>query len=292
VPNSTLDDVRVARTAAAQWGVLSLDELRACGLSKREVAVRAKAGRLHPIHRGVYGVGHPNLPLEGRFLAATKACGPHAVVSHFSAAVLWGIFTWEERLIEITAPTPRRHPGLRTHRTANPLLNAAVVHRGIPVTTPTRTLKDLAITLPEPGLKRAVRQAQTLRLVNHHDLLTGPRRLTRILAAAPAPTRSVLEDTVLDLILSGGLQHPDVNVPLHIGARTVIPDFRWPARHLIVEADGAAYHDHPLARDDDADRQALLEAHGERVLRVTWEQAISRPAQTLARLRAAGAPLD
>ena len=92
-------------------------------------------------------------------------------------------------------------------------------------------------------------------------------RLRAILADGPAPTRSELEDVVLDLILRGGLPGPDVNVPLILGGRRVIPDFRWPDRQLVVEADGAAWHDDPLARDADAERQALLEAHGERVLR-------------------------
>jgi very-short-patch-repair endonuclease len=95
---------------------------------------------------------------------------------------------------------------------------------------------------------------------------------------------------VLDLMLSRGLVHPDVNVRLVISGR-VVPDFRWPEQRLVVEADGAAWHDGELAREDDAERQALLEAYGERVLRVTWDQAITRPGQTLARIRAAGAPL-
>ena len=73
-------------------------------------------------------------------------------------------------------------------------------------------------------------------------------------------------------------------------AQRVIPDFRWPQRRLIVEADGARWHDGELARADDSERQALLEAHGERVLRITWHQAVREPEQTLARVRAAGAP--
>jgi very-short-patch-repair endonuclease len=76
-----------------------------------------------------------------------------------------------------------------------------------------------------------------------------------------------------------------------LDGRRVVPDFRWPAQRLVVEADGAAWHEHKLAREDDAERQALLEAHGERVVRVTWKQTISRPSQTLVRLRAAGAPV-
>jgi very-short-patch-repair endonuclease len=75
-----------------------------------------------------------------------------------------------------------------------------------------------------------------------------------------------------------------------LAALAAVPDFRWSAQRLVVEADGAAWHDHRLAREADAERQAILEAHGERVLRVTWEQAVAQPAQTLSRLRAAGAP--
>ena len=68
------------------------------------------------------------------------------------------------------------------------------------------------------------------------------------------------------------------------------PDVRWPRERLVIEADGAAWHDNRIAREDDAERQALLEAHGERVVRVTWEQAVARAGETLARFRAAGAP--
>jgi very-short-patch-repair endonuclease len=100
----------------------------------------------------------------------------------------------------------------------------------------------------------------------------------------------VLEDVVLDLMLAGGLAHPDVNRAMVLGTRTVIPDFRWPDQHLVVEADGAAWHSGAVARVEEAARQALLEAHGERVIRVSWAQAVSRPAETLARIRHAGTP--
>jgi very-short-patch-repair endonuclease len=172
-------------------------------------------------------------------------------------------------------------------------------HMGIPVTTPARTLLDLASILPYRPLRRAVRQALSLRLVNVTQLnetlgrsgrRRGVRTLRQILATGPAPTRSELEDVVLDLILRGGLAHPDINRPLLIDGRRVIPDFRWPDQRLVVEADGAAWHENALARADDAERQALLEAHGERVVRVTWNQALTQPSKTLARLQSAGAP--
>jgi very-short-patch-repair endonuclease len=122
----------------------------------------------------------------------------------------------------------------------------------------------------------------------------GPKRgtanLARVVATGPAPTRSELEDAVLDLIIGGGLAHPQVNRAISVNGRTVAPDFRWPAERVVIEADGARWHDHQLAREDDRERQAILEAHGERVVRVTWDQAIRHRSQTLARIRQAGAP--
>ena len=241
------------------------------------------------------------MPLEGLFLAAVKACGREAVLSHTSAAALWGILKYERRRPDVTVlgDWAGRHPGIRAHRTALLTSKDARTHKGIRVTSPARTLVDLAPSLTYRGLRRAVRQAQGMHLASHRELVEtvtrlGPRRgsrnLRRIIATGPAPTRSELEDVVLDLILHGGFQHPDVNKPMVLNGRRVVPDFRWPKRPLVIEADGAAWHENQLAREDDAERQALLEAHGEQVLRVTWEQAIVRPGQTLTRIRAAGAP--
>jgi very-short-patch-repair endonuclease len=227
-----------------------------------------------------------------------KACGPTAVLSHFSAAALYGLARWDGRFPEVTVTSKRAHRGIRTHRSS--MLEAPDIarHRGIPVTSPARTVVDLAATFPYKPLRRAVREAQRS-LVSIRQILEtlgrlGPRRgtanLTKILATGPAPSRSELEDTVLDLLLSAGFEHPDVNVPLAIDGHRVIPDFRWPTRRLVIEADGAAWHDNRLAREDDAERQALLEAHGERVIRVTRTQAVTRRTETVERIRAAGAP--
>ena len=281
--------------------MLSIEELRACGLEDQAVGVRVRNGRLHRLHLGVYAVGHANPPLEGLLLAAVKACGPGAVLSHVSAAVLWELLPGEPRVIDVTVRTSgiRRPAGLRVHRSSTLDARDVVRHRGIALTSPVRTLVDLAAVVDERSLRRAVREAQARRRASLADILDalgrlGPRRgsrkLANIVATGPAPTRSVLEDVVLDLLLSGGLAHPDVNVPLVLEGRRIVPDFRWPESKLVVEADGAAWHDHKLAREDDAERQALLERHGERVLRVTWEQAVARPEQTLARIRRAGAP--
>lgn len=291
-------DVEAARLAAEEWGVLSLEELRRCGLSPGMVAARAGRGRLHRLHQGVYAVGHTSVPLEGRFLAAVKACGSGAVLSHVSAAALWGILEWDGRHAEVTVKdtTPRVHAGIRIHRTRFLDTKDVQRRRGVPVTSPARTALDLCSQLRDHPARGAARRAVSKGLLSLADLLEilqhqgrrpGARRLRRIVAAAPAPTRTELEDLVLDLILEAGLEPPQVNVPMRLDGRRVIPDFRWPQRRLIVEADGRAWHDNKLAREDDAERQALLEAHGERVVRVTWGQAVSRRAETIRRLQAA-----
>ena len=110
-----------------------------------------------------------------------------------------------------------------------------------------------------------------------------------IVAAGPAPTRTEFEDVLLDLVLTT-FEPPQVNPKLTIAGRTIYPDLRWPAQRLCVEADSRTWHSGELAQIEDAERQALLEAHGERVIRITWRQAVAHPRQTIARLTAAGAP--
>jgi very-short-patch-repair endonuclease len=299
--DATRPDVRLARLASNQWGIVDLDELRRCGLSEQAVLRRVRSGRVHPLYNRVFAVGHTNLPQQARILAAVKACGPEAFASRHSSGELYRIVALGDRRpdVLVLGATTRRHEGIRVHRTTR--LEPRDVSRcqGIPTTSVARTVVDLAADLTYAQLRRATREAQAQRLVSLPQLVEtlarlrpcrGAVNLARILAAGPAPTRSELEDVVLDLMLRGGLRRPDVNVPIRVGGRRVVPDFRWPEQRLVVEADGAKWHDGELAREDDAERQALLEAAGERVLRVRWEQAVCRETQTLARLRAAGAP--
>jgi len=290
-------DLRIAILAAEQEGVVSTLQLHDLGLDDAAIRRRVQRGYLHRVHHGVYAVGHTAISLNGRFRAAVLACGDTAVLSRYSAGAVDGYLTWDDRLIQVTivGSGARQHEGIRIHRART--LDPRDVRRNltIPRTSVARTLLDLADALSDQGLRRAVRQAQALNLVSVRqiaDVLTrangrrGARRLAALIADGPAPTRSDLEDIVLGLIASAGLQRPQINKRLG----RVYPDLRWPAQRLTVECDGAAWHDSKLAREDDAERQARLEACGERVVRVTWGQALEQPRQTVARLLAAGAP--
>src|SRR5207342_1484698 len=110
------------------------------------------------VHRGVYAVGHPLLTVEGRWMAAVLASGAGAVLSHRSAAMLWGLRRTDRTAIEVTARAcGRGRAGLQRHRG---LLAAdeVTVHRGIPVTTVSRTLLDLAAVLDAHQFARAVNE--------------------------------------------------------------------------------------------------------------------------------------
>jgi hypothetical protein len=151
-------------------------------------------------------------------------------------------------------------------------------------------LIDLSHTMPPDPLRRAVREAMALKRVTLKELVGGSRALREIVADGYVPTQSEFEDAVHDLLKAGGIQLPDVGKVISVDGRWTKPDFRWPQPRLILEADGAQWHDHKLAKEDDATRQARLEAAGERVIRVRWRQLIDDPRQTLARLQSAGAP--
>jgi hypothetical protein len=161
----------------------------------------------------------------------------------------------------------------RVHRTAALADRDRRRFNGIPVTSPARTLLDLAARLDGQPLRSAVRRAQGNHRVNVREICEvlarlGPRRSSRrlatVIAEGPAPTRSVLEDVVFDPILRGGFARPDVISRCASMAAAWRLTSAGSDQRLIVEADGGPWHKAPVAERDDAERQALLEAHGER----------------------------
>jgi hypothetical protein len=272
--SATTPDLRAAKLAAGQWGVVTTAELYGCGFTRRVVQVRVRQGILHPLYLAVFAWGHPNIPTEGRWLAAVKACGDLAVLSHYSAAALHGLVTWDGRPFDITAPSKHSHPRIKAHRSKS---IERMMLKGIPVTPKLRTVIDLARVADEKTVKRALRQAK----FSPAELERLPRR---VLGLGPQPTRSPLEDRVYDFIVKSGLEPPLANPLYRLPTRTVIPDLHWPHLRLIVEVDSVEWHDDPLARRADAERQADLEAAGERVLRVT-NADMRNPPHVIARLR-------
>jgi predicted transcriptional regulator of viral defense system len=249
------NDIDIAGLAASQHGVVSRLQLRALGLSVAAIDHRVRAGRLHLVHRSVYAVGHRALTVEGRWLAAVLAAGSDAVLSHGSAAAAWGLRPSGVSPIHVTIPRSpgraRRH-GIRLHRSRTLAIEDTTIHRGIPITTPARTLVDLSRTLKGRPLEHAIDRADQLRLVDFQDLRqANSASLQAVLSRySSAPTRSELEVRFLRLCDTYGIPRPETNTRIE----GIEVDFVWRDARLIVEVDGYAYHRSPSAFERDRER--------------------------------------
>ncbi|MGH2980118.1 MAG: DUF559 domain-containing protein [Solirubrobacterales bacterium] len=288
-------DEAVAWLAARQHGVVARAQLVAAGASESAIRHRVARKRLHPVHRNVYAAGHPLLLPLARYMAAVLACGEGAVLSHRSAAELWGLLAAGSTSIEVTTPClgMRPKPGIAVRRSRCLHRDQTTACETIPCTTPARTLVDLAGVEPPRRLRRALEQSLVLRLFDLRaiDLALersagrrGTGTLRRLLADVydePPVTRSELERRFLELVREAKLPHPVVN-GLVEGYEV---DFHWPARRLVVETDGRAAHGHALAFHRDRRRDLDLESAGWRVLRVTWHQVVEKPQRLTVLLR-------
>jgi hypothetical protein len=281
-------DGAVAELARRQHGVVSRAQLVALGLGADAVDWRVRRRRLHRVHKAVYAVGHEGLTQRGRFMAAVLACGEGAALSHFSAAVLWEILADRKWPIHVTAAARRRVPGVRVHR--GRLQGERVRRDGVVVTTPARTLIDLADVAPRRLLERAIDEAEYLRLdtaglAPRHGR-SGRRVLASVLevhTAGSTRTRSELEEMFLGLCERHQIPHPEVNV----GIEGHECDFVWREQRLIVETDGGAAHGTRRAREWDRVRDAELLLAGWRVIRVTWMRLLNAPDEVAAQVAGA-----
>jgi very-short-patch-repair endonuclease len=279
-------DRAIAEVAARQHGIVDRGQLLRIGLSSSAIGRRVAAGRLHPRHPGVYAVGHAVVSAAGVRWAAVLACGPGAVLSHVSAACAWCMLLRESAVVEVTVGRDgsRSRAGIRTHRRA---LAADDVTElvGLPITTPGRTLLDLAASdMRGRALERVVDQAERMRLADfgevgelleRHRGAPGSRSLKTVLARyanGDVDTRSALEDLVVELCDEHGIMRPAGNVVVEGWVR----DLFWPHAGLVVEVDSYAYHRSPGAMADDRERDVSLTLAGIRSLRFTGEQVRRR----------------
>jgi len=281
-------DLRIAALAERQHGVAATRQLRALGLTHDDIRYRTAAGRLHRIHQGVYAVGYRKLTPHGHRMAAVLAYGREAVLSHQTAAALWGIGqpSWK---IHVTTPrTKRSRPGIRAHTA---LLHAedGTIRDGIPVTSVARTIIDLAPHRDENGVANLIEDADRKEVLDFSALeraiarrprAAGVVRLRAVLAdyRGPADTRSKLERHFRAFIARNRLPEPQYNVL--VAGLTV--DVYWPQWKLVVELDSRDYHANLSAFERDRVRDAILQKAGFRVLRVTSKRLDNEPAAVLA----------
>jgi hypothetical protein len=284
-------DAAIARIAVRQHGNVTRLALLRLGLDDHAIRHRVKGGRLHRVHWGVYSVGRPPAtPLE-RAAAAVLACGSGAILSHGSAAALWGLQKiWREPL-HVTVPGDRRPPRIRVHRSTRLIRRDVRTQLGIRVSSPARTVLDCAPELSDRALTRMVQDARLAGYLNERQLADviarfprhpGAQRLKPSVEVTGPPTRSGFEDDFLAFCESFGLPRPRVNA--RVAGYEV--DALFEAEQLIVELDGWAFHADRDAFERDRDRDADTLAAGCATVRITWERMRRAPAHEAARLQA------
>lgn len=292
-------DAVVAAVAARQHGVIARDQALDAGVTRNRIARRLNGGRWERMHRSVYRIAGSPPSWEQRLIAAWLAVGPHAVVSHRSALRLFGAPSdagSEPIEFQVTG-SPHRIPGITVHRT--PKLSRAdrVRHRGFVVTSPARTLIDVAAVLPERDL------AEALDDFLRRELVTIPRLMRRMQALphrngapvlrelatsrrGPAVPMSVFETRLFEALRRAGLPLPVPQYRIRAGGRRFVLDFAYPDLLLGLEADSRRYHADPVGWDYDLERRTALTLAGWVTLHVGWAALDKEPGKVVAAVTA------
>lgn len=281
--------------ARRQHGVVASRQLAGLGIGPATVRGMVEAGQLLAVRRDVYATGHAPLQRRDLWMAAVLACGQGALLSHESAACLWGL-AGHRHLLDVTAPGGRqgvrRRAGIRLHRCR--------IHpedrrerNGIPVTSVARTLFDFAEVVHPERLRHAWEEADRLKLLRLREMEEVAERgygrralkpIRRLLAAAKAPAegRSPLEQRFHAFCQDHRLPEPVRNV--HVLGREV--DALWPDAKLVVELDSWEHHGHRAAFERDRAREPAFLVAGYRTIRVTSRRLDHEAAQLAAEIRA------
>lgn len=287
-------EATIAELAARQHGRVARWQLLQLGLGEDAIDYRLRRSRFHVLCPGVYAVGHAATTREGRWMAAVLVGGPGAALGGFAGGAHWGMVRNAPALTDVTVPRNRANrPGLRFHRVVLPSDEVTVRH-GIPITTPPRTLFDMAAALPLPRhadkpprrLEAALNEAEVLRLWDElsldHLLARYPgHRGTRAIRlalelrrAGATRTRSDLEDEFVVFVDEFQFRRPELNVPFKLGGRMIEIDAMWRAERIAVELDSRGFHDTAAAFESDRRRDRQLTALGWRPVRITWKHVL------------------
>ena len=295
MPREVAADRSAARIAASQHGMITSAQLEQSGFGPNTLTRRVEGEWLVRVHIGVYRLG----PFGGPFadeMAALLACGERAVISHWSAA---GVLALRARPIapvdiSVVGGLSGKRPGIRPHRASSLPPSDVVLRHGLRITTPARTLLDLAAVVSRNTLERLTEEAQVQRLVSSRELAAvvrrsagrpGVARLRAVLDFIDEPlfTRSEGEKRLRDLCRSYALPMPRTNVK-RAGWEV---DAVWDDQRLVVEVDGRQFHDTGASFERDRRKDADLLLAGYRVLRITWRRLTREPEQVIATIAAA-----
>lgn len=290
-------DERIGQVAELQRGRITREQLRAAGITDSVTKYLIATGRLIREYQCVYRV-RPAIPVPlGRETAALLACGSNAFLSHASAAAVWKLCDPSAGPVHVTVlrDRHRKTPGIRGHRSGCLCPRDVRVERGLPVTSPARTLLDLAATLTVKELERELDEALTVLSIVRPDELAdvlrrgsghrGTRTLRRLLERRTRDTitQSEAERLFLALVRKAGLPEPETQVPL-AGYRV---DFLWRHERVVFEIDGYRFHTSRSAFDRDRRKDLALKQAGFDPNRVSRDQVKNEPLLVLAQVAGA-----
>lgn len=279
---------RAGQVAARQYGVISFSQLLDCGFSRSGIQRAVAAGLLIPIHRGVFALGYPPSDRRGVLLAATIAVGAPSCVSFSTAGEYLRLLPGTASPIDVTVPrgAGRSRRSVRIHRAAIDRDERRIV-KGVPCTTPSRTIIDIAASSPH-RLEGVIKDAgghgmlevrTILDLLDRHPRRPGCRLLRMLLGAnraLPVFTRSELERRTYELCVAESIEPPMMNVPIDADGGPYEVDCVWIRQRLILECD-SKWHDNPITAARDAVRDQALTLAGWRVVRMRWLQIVDAP---------------
>jgi very-short-patch-repair endonuclease len=291
-------DRAVADLAQRQHAVVSRRQLLALGMGRRAIAGRLERGQLHEVFRGVYVVGVCRISRHGRWMAAVLACGDGAVLSHRSAGRLWRLLPLAGEWVDVTCPEAEvERKGIIGHRSRF-RDDEWLVHDAIPVTSPFRTIFDLAAVLEMRELERAFHEAEVREvrdrvslpmLLERYPGRRGTRKVQALLESRrPAMiTRNDFEEAFVALVDRYAIRRPRMNADLAIRGRFFEIDALWEDERVAVELDSREVHGTRKKFESDRLRDRILIAEGWRTMRITWRQLQEEPEEIAMDLRQA-----
>ena len=279
-------DERIAAVAAHQRGRIARRQLEAIGISSSSVAWRISRARLIRSLRGVFVVGHQAAVELGAETEAVLSVRSGGALSHWSAAALLGLWTPAPRAIEVVVDIwdGATNPGVSVHRSRILESRDLWIRKGLPVTSPARTLLDIAVSATDRQLEIAFDRGIVERILKPSHVVDvldragghrGRARLGALLAResdASTMTSSEIEERMLALIRDAGLPVPKVNFPF--GPYKL--DFYWPDARFALEVDGYRFHSSRYRFERDRRKDNDLRRAGIEVMRTVAREIKER----------------
>ncbi len=294
-------DRLIAAVCARQHGVVSRAQVLRLGGTQRMIQSRIRSELWESFHPGVYRLAGSPSSWRQSLMAACLACGAGAVASHRSAGALWPLPGFPEGPVELSIlGVARRSRRFVVHRVTSLAAVDITELSGIPVTTPTRTLIDIASVVPRDVVEEALDDALRRGLVTRArlrwrlDALSEKGRpgvgvIRALLDARPTEDsipQSVFETRLLRLLKASGLPRPELQHQIRVGGRLIaIVDFAYPDVKLAIEAEGYRWHSGRTRWQRDLARRNSLTTLGWRVIHVTWDDLSGRPDGVTAAIR-------